>query len=225
MTSSAKKIAKLAEKSKTRGPRGIRLRGGSLFPTVIIVVLALGAGLIAYARQSLEDRTAADITNATYYLSFGVYVCDKWIDLPDTAVPTDLAEIGEGAALVAGSPGVVEWQPQVLSGQRRARLSAVLDLYSIDVTNDGITFPASINDGATLTEGNDACDGKGGTLFVNTWDEGSAGSSKKTSIADLGAVRLGSNGLAVALVFAPDGTEVDLPSAAADVALLVNSGE
>jgi hypothetical protein len=38
-------------------------------------------------------------------------------------------------------------------------------------------------------------------------------------------VRLGSDGLAVALVFAPDGTEVDQPPAAADVALLVNSGE
>ncbi|MFZ9421675.1 MAG: hypothetical protein ACO27J_01515, partial [Ilumatobacteraceae bacterium] len=88
MTSSAKKIARLAEKSKTRSPRGIRLRGGSLFPTVIIVVLALGAALIAYSRQTLEDRTAADITNATYYLSFGVYVCDQWVTLPDTQVIT-----------------------------------------------------------------------------------------------------------------------------------------
>lgn len=225
MTSSAKKIARLAEKSKTRGPRGIRLRGGSLFPTVIIVVLALGAGLIAYARQSLEDRTAADITNATYYLSFGVYVCDSWIELPDTAVPTDLAELREGAVLVAGSPGVVEWQPQVLSGQRRARLSAVLDLYSIEVTNDSITFPASINGGVTLTEGNDACDGNGGTVFVDTWDDGDSVASKKTSIANLDSVRLDSNGLAVALVFAPDGTDVDQPPAAAEVALLANSGE
>ncbi|MFM7893904.1 MAG: hypothetical protein ACKO8P_08850, partial [Actinomycetota bacterium] len=165
MTSSAKKIARLAEKSKTRGPRGIRLRGGSLFPTIIIVVLALGAALIAYARQTTQDRTAADITNATYYLSFGVYVCDEYISLPDSVVPTDLAEVREGAALVSGQSGVVEWQPQVLSGQRRARLSAVLELYSIKVTNDAVAFPASINDGATLTESADACDGKGGSLF------------------------------------------------------------
>jgi hypothetical protein len=64
VTSSAKKIARLAEKSKSRTPRGVRMRGGSLFPTVIIVVLALGAALIAYSRQTLEDRSAADITNA-----------------------------------------------------------------------------------------------------------------------------------------------------------------
>ncbi len=225
MTSSAKKIARLAEKSKTRSPRGIRLRGGSLFPTVIIVVLALGAALIAYSRQTLEDRTASDITNATYYLSFGVYVCDDWVALPDTAVLSDLAEVQEGAALVSGKPGVVEWQPQVLSGQRRARLSAVLDLYAIEVSDDSITFPASINGGTTLTESTEACDGKGGSLFVDTWDVEGTDPSRKTSIASLGSVRLNNDGLAVALVFAPDGTEVDQPPAASEVALLVNSGE
>jgi hypothetical protein len=93
VTSSAKKIARLAEKSKTRSPRGIKLRGGSLFPTVIIVVLALGAALIAYSRQTLVERTASDVTNATYYLSFGVYVCDDWVTLPDSVVLTDLAEV------------------------------------------------------------------------------------------------------------------------------------
>ena len=225
MTSSAKKIARLAEKSKTRGPRGIRLSGGSVFPTVIIVVLALGAALIAYSRQSLQDRSAADITNATYYLSFGVYVCDDWVALPDSAVLSDLAEVQEGASLVSGYPGVVEWQPQVLSGQRRARLSAILDLYSIKVTGDSLSFPESINGGAKLTESTDACDGKGGSLFVDTWDVEGTDPSRKTSIANLDSVRLNNDGLAVALVFAPDGTEVDQPPAASEVALLVNSGE
>lgn len=224
MTSSAKKIARLAEKSKSRTPRGVRMRGGSLFPTVIIVVLALGAALIAYSRQTLEDRSAADITNATYYLSFGVYVCDQWIELPDTAL-TELAEVREGAALVAGKPGVVEWQPQVLSGQRRAKLSAVLDLYAIKVSNDNISFPAALNGGEVLSEGSQACGGKGASVFVESWNTLGDDRSKKTSIANLDSVRLASDGLAVALVFAPDGTEVELPAAASEVALLVNSGE
>ena len=224
MTSSAKKIARLAEKSKTRKPRGVRLKGGSVFPTIIIVVLALGAALIAYSRQTLEDRSAADITNATYYLSFGVYVCDQWIELPDTAL-TELAEVREGAALIAGQPGVVQWQPQILSGQRRAKLSAVLDLYAIKVDNDKVAFPSALNGGATLTEYRDACDGEGGSLFVETWDVQGTDPTRKTSIANLDSVRLNNNGLAVALVFAPDGTEVDLPPAASEVELLVNSGE
>ena len=224
MTSSAKKIARLAEKSKTRKPRGVRLKGGSVFPTIIIVVLALGAALIAYSRQTLEDRSAADITNATYYLSFGVYVCDQWIELPDTAL-TELAEVREGAALIAGQPGVVQWQPQILSGQRRAKLSAVLDLYAIKVDNDKVAFPSALNGGVTLTEDRDACDGEGGSLFVETWDVQGTDPTRKTSIANLDSVRLNNNGLAVALVFAPDGTEVDLPPAASEVDLLVNSGE
>jgi hypothetical protein len=222
VTSSAKKIARLAEKSKTRTPRGIRMRGGSVFPTVIIVVLALGAALIAYSRQTLEDRTAADITNDTYYLGFGVYVCDQWVALPDTPVNADLPD---GAKLVAGSPGVVEWQPQVLSGQRRAKLSAVLDLYSIKVSNTELEFPDTINGGTTLTEGRDACDGKGGTLSVSTWDNYGADPSRKVSIAELGSVRLANDGLAVALVFAPDDAEVEQPTAASDVDQFVNSGE
>lgn len=224
MTSSAKKIARLAEKSKTRKPRGVRLKGGSVFPTIIIAVLALGAALIAYSRQTLEDRSAADITNATYYLSFGVYVCDQWIELPDTAL-TELAEVREGAELVAGQSGVVQWQPQILSGQRRAKLSAVLDLYAIKVDNDKVTFPSALNGGVTLTEDSDACDRKGGSLFVDTWDVQGTDPTRKTSIANLDSVRLNSNGLAVALVFAPDGTEVDQPPAASEVELLVNSGE
>lgn len=225
MTSSAKKIARLAEKSKSRTPRGVRVRGGSLFPTVIIVVLALGAALIAYSRQTLQDRTAADVTNATYYLSFGVFVCDQWIELPDSVVLSDLAEVQDGASLVTGKPGVVEWQPQLLSGQRRAKLAAVLDLYSIKVEKDNLTFPASINDGAVLAEGRDACGGAGASLFVNTWDVQSADPSKKTSIADLDQVRLTNDGLALALVFAPDGMDVPQPPAASEVELLVNSGE
>ncbi|MEY3452659.1 MAG: hypothetical protein RL574_397, partial [Actinomycetota bacterium] len=48
---------------------------------------------------------------------------------------------------------------------------------------------------------------------------------RKTSIANLDSVRLDANGLAVALVFAPDGTEVPQPPAAGEVATLVNSGE
>ncbi|NBO80668.1 MAG: hypothetical protein EBV42_05375 [Actinobacteria bacterium] len=76
-----------------------------------------------------------------------------------------------------------------------------------------------------LTEGSDACGGKGGSLFVDTWDVEGADNQRKTSIANLGSIRLDANGLAVALVFAPDGTEVPQPDAASDVATLVNSGE
>lgn len=191
-----------------------------MFPIVIIVILALGSALIAYARQTIEDRTAADITNATYYLSFGVYVCDEWIALPDAPVVTDLAEVRDGATLVAGKPGVVEWLPQVLSGQRRARLSAVLDLYSIEVSNDRISFPPSINGGETLVEDSAACGQQGATVFVNSWDLEGLDSSKKTSIANLDSVRLTNDGFSVALVFAPDGTEIDPPPAADEVALL-----
>ena len=48
-SSSAQKIARLAERGKGKK---VRFQGGSVFPTVILVVCLLGAILIAYARQS-----------------------------------------------------------------------------------------------------------------------------------------------------------------------------
>jgi hypothetical protein len=95
----------------------------------------------------------------------------------------------------------------------------------LKLTETSLTFPALINDGAVLTEGSDACGGKGGSLFVDTWDVEGVDNERKTSIANLDSVRLDANGLAVALVFAPDGTEVPQPPAAFEVATLVNSGE
>ena len=72
-SSSAKKIARLAEKGKGKK---IRFQGGSLFPTVILVVCVLGVALIAYARQSQPTVDASATANQEYFSSFGVLQCD-----------------------------------------------------------------------------------------------------------------------------------------------------
>ena len=65
------------------------MQGGSLFPTVIFVVCALGVGLIAYARQSQERVSALDTATQNYYTAFGIYKCDAFID--DLPAASDLA--------------------------------------------------------------------------------------------------------------------------------------
>ncbi|MFM9120610.1 MAG: hypothetical protein ACKOQT_09880, partial [Acidimicrobiaceae bacterium] len=72
-SSSARKIARLAQASKNRKGRKVRMQGGSLFPTVIFVVCVLGVGLIAYARQSQERVSALDTATQNYYTAFGIY--------------------------------------------------------------------------------------------------------------------------------------------------------
>ncbi|MEP6296525.1 MAG: hypothetical protein ABJ382_04310, partial [Ilumatobacter sp.] len=58
-SSSTKKAARLAQKGKGQK---VRFQGGTLFPVVVALVIVLGFGLIAYARQS---RPAADASAPT----------------------------------------------------------------------------------------------------------------------------------------------------------------
>ena len=75
-SSSAKKIARLAEKGKGKK---IRFQGGSLFPTVILVVCVLGVALITYARQGQPTVDATAAANQEYFSSFCVYMCDSYL--------------------------------------------------------------------------------------------------------------------------------------------------
>ena len=155
-SSSAKKIARLAQASKNRKGRKVRIQGGSLFPTVIFVVCVLGVGLIAYARQSQERVSALDTATQTYYSAFGIYKCDAFIDnLPAADDLADISTVKPGAFIEAS--GVVRWEPQVLSGERRAKLETIFELYGLTVTNDAIEFPKSLNNGEKITEADTKC--------------------------------------------------------------------
>ena len=107
------------------------------------VIVVLGVGLIAYARQSQERVSALDTAKQTYYTAFGIYKCDAFIEnLPDaTQLGDDPASLKPGAFIE--SPGVVRWEPQVLSGERRAKLETIFELYGLKVTNNSIEFGKS----------------------------------------------------------------------------------
>ena len=80
-TSSAKKIARLAEKGKGKK---VRFQGGSVFPTVVLAVLILGAVLIAYARQGGTAVDATVTAEQKYATAFAFFNCD--------ALATDLKQ-------------------------------------------------------------------------------------------------------------------------------------
>jgi len=218
-SSSAKKIARLAEASKNRKGRKVRMQGGSLFPTMIFVIVVLGVGLIAYARQSQERVSALDTAKQTYYTAFGIYKCDSFIEnLPDaTQLGQDIATVKPGAFI--DSPGVVRWEPQVLSGERRAKLETIFELYGLKVTNDSIEFPSTLNNGEKITEIDTKCGDKDATVQVVVWDTKAA--SSKVSIAELGNVRLTGNGMAITLAFVAKDVEVPQPVTVTDLDLLI----
>jgi hypothetical protein len=218
-SSSAKKIARLAEASKNRKGRKVRMQGGSLFPTMIFVIVVLGVGLIAYARQSQERVSALDTAKQTYYTAFGIYKCDSFIEnLPDaTQLGQDIATVKPGAFIE--SPGVVRWEPQVLSGERRAKLETIFELYGLKVTNNSIEFPSTLNNGEKITEIDTKCGDKDATVQVVVWDTKAA--SSKVSIAELGNVRLTGNGMAITLAFVAKDVEVPQPVTVTDLDLLI----
>ncbi len=218
-SSSAKKIAKLASASKNSKGRKIRMQGGTLFPTMIFLICILGVALIAYARQSQEQVSALDTAKQNYFTAFGVYKCDQFIE----ALPVS-QDLGAGAAtLKAGayieSAGVIRWEPQVLSGERRANLQTIYDLYGIEVTNDSIKFPESINNGETISEVDTKCGDKDASVQVSVWD--SKVSTPKISIADLGKVRLTGNGMVITLAFVSKDVDVPQPVSTSDLELLI----
>jgi len=197
-SSSAKKIARLAQASKNRKGRKVRMQGGSLFPTVIFVVCVLGVGLIAYARQSQERVSALDTATQNYYTAFGIYKCDAFIDdLPASSDLADIASVKPGAFIE--SAGVVRWEPQVLSGERRAKLETIFELYGL--------------------KGDTKCGDKDASLQVVVWD--SKISSPKISIADLGNVRLTGNGMGITLAFVAKAADVPQPVTITDLDPLI----
>lgn len=195
------------------------MQGGTLFPSMIFVICVLGVALIAYARQSQERVSALDTAKQTYYTAFGIYKCDSFIDnLPDaTELGNDPASVKPGAFIEA--PGVLRWEPQVLSGERRAKLATFFELYGITVTNDSIEFPATLNNGEKITETDTKCGDKDATVQVVVWDSKIA--TPKVSIADLDNVRLTGNGMAITLAFVAKDVEVPQPVTVTDLDPLI----
>lgn len=220
-SSSAEKVARLAEKGKGKK---IRFQGGTLFPTVVAAVLILGVALIAYARQSGGTVITA-ATDANYFVSFGVYKCDAYLTgFPETgSANTDAATLEAGATIAQA--GVISWKPQILAGERRAKTSTLFDLYGITVTDDSVTFPKGVNNGEKITELDTKCpaaDGKlqDAQLEVIVWDDYTS-TANKLSIAGLNDVRLTGDGMAIALAFVAKNVQPPQPDSSADLASLI----
>ena len=212
-TSSAKKIARLAEKGKGKK---VRFQGGSVFPTIVLSVLILGAVLIAYARQGGTAVDASVTAEQKFATAFAFFNCDALatdLEQPDAATlsPTDkfAAVTTETPAAIIGD-GVVGWLPQALAGQRKAKLETIFGLYGMTVTDDSITLKDK-----KISETDTQCAGKDAKISVYVWESGSAES--KLSIASFGGVKIDDQ-MTVVLAFAPDGADVPRPAVADSLA-------
>ncbi|MFM1839215.1 MAG: hypothetical protein EBR53_01460 [Actinobacteria bacterium] len=213
-TSSAKKIARLAEKGKGKK---VRFQGGSVFPSVVLGVLVIGAVLIAYARQGGTVVDASVSAEQKYATAFAFFNCDALATDLKQADAATLNATDKFAAVTTENPsaiigdGIVGWMPQVLAGQRKAKLETIFALYGMTVTDDSITLA----DGTKISEADTKCAEQDAVINVNVWESGSA--SSQLSIASFGGVKIDDQ-MTVVLSFAPEGTEITRPAVADSLA-------
>ena len=223
--SSAKKVARLAQKGKGRK---VRFQGGTLVPALIVGIAVFGAALIVYSRASIPDQNVPPTVEDHWHASYGFYACDQWLpDLQGNKEEQDTAGqlLSEGfrrTGIHSHDDGVIHWHPYSSEATgRNAKLGVFLDVYGIKLGDKKLEFPAD-QGGAVYEEGKTKCtdaDGKSvdGELVVYAFEAFDTPDKFTTYITNFDDVRLTQDGMAFAVVFAPAGTKAELPPSAADL--------
>lgn len=244
-SSSTKKAAKLA---KSGQGKKVRFQGGTMFPLVVTIVIALGLALVVYARQSRPsvDASGAPTVSDHWHHAYGFYLCDTWFKLEGTAEQqgTDNFTQYQRSGIHSHDDGLIHWHPfSSASVGSNARLGVFFDTYDVDVTNDKLTFPDSQRsaletqlaeqpprDDILVWEDGDDCtiDGsdKSAELKVVVWNNFTDTDDGTTYIADFDNIRLDRDQMVVAIAFVPDDTDVTMPPWAPELPSLgeVDSG-
>ena len=223
--SSAKKVARLAQKGKGRK---VRFQGGTLFPALIVGIAVVGAALIVYSRASIPNQNIPPTVEDHWHASYGFYACDEWLpDLQGNKEEQDSAGqlISDGfrrTGIHSHNDGVIHWHPYTSAATgRNAKLGVFLDVYGIKLSDDKLEFPAD-QGGAVYEEGVTKCtdaDGKSvdGEIVVYAFDAFDTPDKYTTYITNFDDVRLSQDGMAFSIVFAPAGSKAELPPSAASL--------
>jgi hypothetical protein len=222
--SSAKRVAKLAQKGKGRQ---IRFQGGTLFPAAVLIVGVLGALLIFYARGTRPDHNSPPTVNDHWHVALGFYACDAWLPdltgaLEDPSAPGNQEYISSGVH--SHDDGVIHWHAFTSrSTGTNAKLGLFLDNYGVELTKDKLQFPADQNGGATYEVGETKCTVDGqeqdAVIKVVVYDPYNDEGSAQTFITDFDDIPI-RNSTSIAIVFAPEGTNAGLPPHAVDLPAL-----
>jgi hypothetical protein len=222
--SSAKKVARLAQKGKGRK---VRFQGGTLFPAVIVGISVVGLALIVYSRSSIPNQNVPPTVEDHWHASYGFYACDTWLpDLQGNKEELDtsgqlLSDGFRRTGIHSHDDGVIHWHPYSSEATgRNAKLGVFLDVYGVKVTDSKIEFPAD-QGGAVYEEGVTKCtvDGKevDGEVVVYAFDSYDNADEFSTYITNFDEIRLKNDAMAFSIVFAPAGSKPGLPPSAASL--------
>jgi hypothetical protein len=225
--SSAKKVARLAQKGKGKK---VRFQGGTLFPTIMAVIVIVGMGLISYARQAPSATDIAPTTADRWHIPFGIYHCDEYlVDLAIDKQKSDTPDPNfQKYGVFSREDGVIRWYPQVAATGKKAKLGLYLDTYGIQATTKGITFPADQNKGVSYAVDKDQCKDASGKMVdaqvqVITWPKAGQSTNSKRYITDFSNVRILNDEMVIAVAYVAPGTQISQPDSAANLSDIVAS--
>jgi hypothetical protein len=217
--SSAKKVARLAQKGKGKK---VRFQGGTLFPSIMAIVIVLGTGLIAYSRQSAPSRNTPPTINDHWHVSYGFYKCNGFLnDLTGTLEEPVTPEY-QKYNIHSHDDGVIHWHAGALATGNRAKFGLFLDSYGVTVNTDGITFPANQNNGESYKTSDLQCKNAEGKMVpaqvqVIVWDQYDNSAVSKKYITDFDNIRIKKDGMAITVAIAAPGAEIPMPKSAANL--------
>ena len=228
-SSSAKKVAKLAQRGKGKK---VRFQGGTLFPVAVLVVVVLGLLTVVYARQSRPDPGSfPPQVGDHWHAAYGMYVCDGWLPkLTGAEEETTLdastgAEVYDNADFAATgihshADGVIHYHPYTTKAVgSRAKLGLFLDIYDVELTKDGIVLPTDQGGEQYLVE-DTKCNGEDTSVRVVVWDNYTDTSDGTTYVTDFDNIRIRNDGMVFTIAIVPADAEVTMPPWADDLPAL-----
>jgi hypothetical protein len=217
--SSAKKVARLAQKSKGKK---VRFQGGTLFPSIMAVVIILGTALIAYSRQTESTAVQSPAITDKWHVAFGIYKCDQFLNdlsgtLDDPATP-EFTKYG----IQSKNDGIIHWHPTANAAGSKARLGVFLESYGIKVDSKGITFPENQNNGESYKTSDLKCKDSSdkevaAQVQVVVWDKYSEPGTSKKYITDFNNIRIKNDGMAITIAIAAPGAQIEIPKSVANI--------
>ncbi|MEN9507046.1 MAG: hypothetical protein RI958_2972 [Actinomycetota bacterium] len=224
-SSSAKKVAKLAQRGKGKK---VRFQGGTLFPAVVVGVLVVGLLLIGYSRQSRPDPGSFPPQQGDHWhAAYGMYVCDTW--LPSlTGAQEELTTDSAGnqafvnqdyaaTGIHSHDDGVIHWHPNSTKAVgKRAVIGVFLDVYGVELSEDELVLPAE-QGGGVYNVDDFTCDGNDVEIKVVAWDNYADTDKGQTYVTDLTSVPVNLDGKVFAIAVVEKGKEISMPPWAADL--------
>jgi hypothetical protein len=218
-SSSAKKVAKLAQRGKGKK---VRFQGGTLFPAAVLGVVIIGLLTIVYARQSRPDPGSfPPQVGDHWHAALGIYACDGWLpkitgNQEETVTDSSgnesyVNDLFGTTGVHSHDDGVIHYHPySAKSVGKRADIGVYLDVYDIELDTDHLKLPDT-QGGKEYTTDDYKCNGEDVEIKVVAWDNYTDTGKGSTYITDLTNVRITQDGMVFAIVVAPKDTEIVMP--------------